>query len=78
MGVYYSFKPGSLKSARHFKARGILFGICNGGGVIYVFNLVTWFRVGEEYFVEDWYRDVIWHYYFLGIPLVMVFAVQLI
>ena len=43
MSVYYSFKPGLLKSARHFKARGILFGICNVSGVISVFDFVILF-----------------------------------
>ena len=43
VNVCCSFKPGLLKSARHFKARGILFGICNAGGVVSVFDLVILF-----------------------------------
>ena len=43
VNVYCSFKPGLLKSARHFKAQGILFGICNAGGVVSVFDLVVLF-----------------------------------
>ena len=43
VNVYCSVKAGLLKSARHFKARGILFGICNAGGVVSVFDLVVLF-----------------------------------
>ena len=43
INVYCSFKPGLLKSAKHFKAQVILFGICNAGGVVSVFDLVVLF-----------------------------------
>ena len=41
--AYCSFKLGLLKSARHFKDRGIFFGIFNAVGVVSVFDLVILF-----------------------------------
>ena len=43
-------KPRLLKSARHFKAQGILFGICNPGRVVSVSDLVILF--GR--LISDW------------------------
>ena len=56
VSVYYSFKPGLLKSARHCKARGILFGIYNVGGVISVFDFVISF--GR--LISGWRRLFCW------------------
>ena len=45
-----------LKSARYFKAQSILFGICNVGGIVSVFDLVILF--GR--LISDWQGIFCW------------------
>ena len=56
LNVYCLFKHGLLKSARHFKAESILFGICNAGGVVSIFDLVILF--GR--LISDWRGIFCW------------------